>query len=134
MIDLAHRYVVSAPDLPHAPSPISQAVVAGSHCYVSGQLATDADGTFQSGTAREETVLAFRNVFAALAAAGFEPADIVFVDLALTDLADLPEINAVFAELFPEGRRPARTVAQVVALPYGGKIKAQCVAVRRDAL
>jgi 2-iminobutanoate/2-iminopropanoate deaminase len=133
MIELAHRHIVSAPDLPAARAPISQAVVAGSHCYISGQLATDVDGVFQSGTPREEAVLAFRNVFAALTAAGFAPADIVFVDVALTDMADLPEINTVFAELFPEGRRPARTVAQVVALPYGGKIKVQCMAVTREA-
>jgi enamine deaminase RidA (YjgF/YER057c/UK114 family) len=55
----------------------------------------------------------------------------VFIDLAFLDLADLPEVNALYAELFPEGRRPARTVYQVAALPYGGKVKVQGVAVRQ---
>ena len=129
---MAHRYVVTAPNLPASPSPISQAVVAGNHCYVSGQLAVDSSGTFRPGTAREEAELAFRNVFAALGAAGFSKDDIVYVDLAFIDLADLPQVNALFGELFPEGRRPARTVFQAAALPYSGKVKVQAVAVRQS--
>lgn len=128
---MPHQYIVSGPDLPAAPSPISQAVVAGSHCYVSGQLAVDRSGIFRSGSPREEAALAFRNVFAALEAAGFSRDDVVYVDLAFTDLGDLPEVNSLFAELFPEGRRPARTVYQAAALPYSGKVKVQAVAVRQ---
>ncbi len=128
---MAHRYVVSGPDLPAAPSPISQAVVAGNHCYVSGQLAVDSSGSFRSGSAREEAELAFRNVFAALTAAGFSKDDIVYVDIAFTDLGDLAAVNTLFGELFPAGRRPARTVYQAAALPYSGKVKVQAVAVRQ---
>ncbi|HEX6315053.1 MAG TPA: RidA family protein [Gemmatimonadaceae bacterium] len=127
---MAHRYIVSGSDLPAAPSPISQAVVADNHCYVSGQLAVDGTGTFRPGSARDEADLAFRNVFAALTAAGFSREDIVYVDLAFIDLADLPQVNALFGELFPEGRRPARTVYQAAALPYSGRVKVQAVAIR----
>lgn len=126
----AHRFVTSLPELPAAPSPISQAVVAGSHCYVSGQLAVDADGVFRAGTAREEAEQAFRNLFAAVEGVGFARRDIVYVDVALLDLGDLPAVNALWAELFPEDRRPARTVYQAAALPYGGRVKVQAVAVR----
>jgi enamine deaminase RidA (YjgF/YER057c/UK114 family) len=128
---VSHRYITSGPNLPQAPSPISQAVVAGDHCYVSGQLATGADGVFRPGDPRSEAELAFRNLFAALEAAGFSPADLVYIDLAFLDLADLPPVNVLFAELFPEDRRPARTVYQAAALPYGGRIKVQGVAVRQ---
>ncbi len=128
---MSHRYITSGPDLPAAPSPISQAVVAGDHCYVSGQLATDAAGAFRAGTAREEAEMAFRNLFAALRAAGFGREELVYVDVAFLDLADLAEVNALWAELFPEGRRPARTVYQAAALPYGGRVKVQGVAVRQ---
>ena len=126
---MPHRYVTSGPDLPAAPAPISQAVVAGATCYLSGQLATR-NGGLQAGSVTYEAELAFDNLFAALGAAGFEREDLVFVDLALIDLGQLPEVNAVFARLFPENRRPARTVCQAAALPYGGKIKVQGVAVR----
>jgi enamine deaminase RidA (YjgF/YER057c/UK114 family) len=105
--------------------------VAGDHCYVSGQLATGPDGVFRPGDPRSEAELAFRNLFAALEAAGFSPADLVYIDLAFLDLADLPPVNVLFAELFPEDRRPARTVYQAAALPYGGRIKVQGVAVRQ---
>ena len=129
---MAHRYIVSGADLPAAPSPISQAVVAGDHCYVSGQLAVDSSGSFRPGPVRDEASLAFRNVFAALNAAGFSKDDIVYVDLAFIDLADLGAVNSLYGELFPEGRRPARTVYQAAALPYSGKVKVQAVAIRQS--
>lgn len=56
--------------------------------------------------------------------------DIVCVDLAFHDLADVQEVNALYAELFPEGCRPARTIYQAARLPYGGKVKVQAVAAR----
>lgn len=127
---MPHRFIAGGPRLPEAPSPISQAVVAGTHCWVSGQLAVDETGTFRAGSAREEATLAFENVFAALAAAGFGRHDIVFVDVAFIDLADVPAVNALWAELFPQARRPARTIHQAAALPYGGRVKVQAVAVR----
>lgn len=129
---MPHRYIRNAPDLATPPSPISQAVVAGNHLYISGQLAVDATGSFRAGTAAEEAALAFRNVFAAARAAGFEPADIVYVDVAFLDLADVAAVNALFETLFHERRRPARTIYQAAALPYGGKVKIQAVAVRQS--
>lgn len=107
-------------------------MVAGTHCYVSGQLAVDASGVFRPGTTRSEAELAFRNVFAAIEAAGFSRSDIVYVDVAFIDLADVADVNALFAELFPEDRRPARTIYEVAALPYGGRVKVQAVAVRES--
>ena len=41
-----------------------------------------------------------------------------------------PEINKLFMELFPEGSRPARTIYQAEALPFGGKIKITGTAVK----
>jgi 2-iminobutanoate/2-iminopropanoate deaminase len=129
---MPHRFIRSGPSLPAAPSPISQAVVAGGHCYISGQLAVDEEGVFRQGTAREEAARAFRNVFAAAEAAGFAREEVVYVDIAFTDLADVAEVNALFAEIFPEDRRPARTIYQAAALPYGGRVKVQAVAVRES--
>lgn len=127
---MPHRHITSGAHLPAPPSPISQAVVAGTHCYISGQLAVDENGTFRPGTTRDEAALAFRNVFAAAEAAGFGRHEIVYIDVAFIDLADVKDVNALFAELFPEGRRPARTIYQAAALPYGGRVKLQAVAVR----
>ena len=63
-------------------------------------------------------------------AAGFGREDIVYVDLAFIDLADVGEVNGPYAELFPEGRRPARTIYQAAKLPFGGRVKVQAVAAK----
>jgi 2-iminobutanoate/2-iminopropanoate deaminase len=63
-------------------------------------------------------------------AAGFGRDEIVYVDLAFLDLDDLPGINQLYGELFPEGKRPARTVYQAARLPFGGKVKVQAIAAR----
>lgn len=130
---MPHQFVTSGRGLPAPLAPISHAVVAGGHCYVSGQLAVDETGALRSGTSRQEAELAFLNLFNALRAAGFSRDELVFVDIAFVDLADLEEVNALFAELFPANGRPARTVYQAAALPHGGRIKVQGVAVRQSA-
>ena len=63
-------------------------------------------------------------------AAGFAIGDITFIDIAFVDLDDLPQVNELFSKLFPEGQRPARTVYQAAALPYGGRVKVMGVAIR----
>jgi 2-iminobutanoate/2-iminopropanoate deaminase len=123
------RYVTSVEGVPPSPSPISNAVVVGNQCWISGQLSVGAEG-YIPGTAREEAERAFAHVFRIAEAAGFARDDIVYVDLAFIDLADVPEVNALFATLFAEGRRPARTVYQAAKLPFGGRVKVQAVAAR----
>ncbi|MBP0624095.1 RidA family protein [Cupriavidus consociatus] len=124
------QYFTSGAGLPQWSAPISHAVVAGDTCYLSGQLALDAQGRYVPGSPAEETRLAFGNLFRALEAAGFRPDELVFVDIAFADLAAVAEVNAVFAGLFDPARPPARTIYEAAALPYGGKIKVMGVAVR----
>ena len=127
---MTRDYIVHVEGVPPSPSPISNAVVVGNQCWISGQLSVGPDGKYQPGTAAEEAERAFAHVFRIARAAGFDPQDIVYVDLAFIDLADIKEVNALYAALFPEGRRPARTVYQAAALPFGGRIKVQAVAAR----
>ena len=124
------RYITEGEGLPRWISPISHAVVVGDTCHLSGQLSLDEEGRYVPGTAAEEARRAFGHLFSALRAAAFAPDDLVFIDIALTDLGELGEVNAVFAALFPEGRRPARTVYQAAALPFGGRVKVMGVAIR----
>ena len=123
-------YVTEGEGLPTAASPISHAVVVDNVCYLSGQLSVSAAGEYMPGTALEEAQRAFDNLFCAMRAAGFAIEDVTFIDIAFADLADLPEVNQLFAKLFPEGRRPARTIYQAAALPYGGRVKVMGVAIR----
>lgn len=123
-------YVTEGEGLPTSASPISHAVVVDNVCYLSGQLSVSAAGEYMPGTALEEAQRAFENLFCAMRAAGFAIEDVTFIDIAFADLADLPKVNQLFAKLFPEGRRPARTIYQAAALPYGGRVKVMGVAIR----
>lgn len=100
-------------------------------CFVSGQLSVSLEGEYVPGTVREEASRAFANFFAALEASGFTKDEVVFVDIAFDDLSCVEEVNALFMELFPEGQRPARTIYEVAALPFGGKVKVMGTAVRK---
>lgn len=126
------KFLEKVANVPLPSSPISNAVIVGNICWISGQLSIDADGKYISGSARAEAERAFQLVFSIAEGAGFCVQDIVYVDIAFADLNDLPEINQLYAELFLEGRRPARTVYQAAKLPYGGKIKIQAVAARES--
>ena len=124
------QFIKNTEGVPKVNAPISQAVVVGKHCYISGQLATDFDGNFIEGTVLEEAKQAFNNIFAIVVAANFEISDIVFIDLAFIDLKDISVINPLFDSLFLENKKPARTVYQAAALPYGGKIKVTAIAIK----
>jgi 2-iminobutanoate/2-iminopropanoate deaminase len=124
------KYITHGEGLPNWSNPISHAVVVNNMCFVSGQLSISAEGFYIEGTALQEAEIAFGNFFAAIKNAGFQKEDIVFIDIAFTDLKDLPEVNQLYIALFPEGKRPARTIYQAQALPFGGKIKITGTAVK----
>ncbi len=124
------KFIVSGEGLPKWSNPISHAVVVNNMCFVSGQLSVSFDGNYISGTVLEEAKQAFSNFFAAIRNAGFLNKDVVFIDIAFDDLKDLPQINKLYMDLFPEGKRPARTIYQAQALPFGAKIKITGTAVK----
>lgn len=123
-------YITDVPGVPASPSPISNAVVVGGTCHISGQLSVYDDG-YRAGSATQEARRAFDLVFKVCAAAQFDPTDIVYVDVAFSDIdRDLAEVNAVMKDLFKH--YPARTVYQGAKLPMGAKIKVQAVAMRDE--
>jgi 2-iminobutanoate/2-iminopropanoate deaminase len=124
------KYIAKGKGLPDWTNPISHGVVANNMCFVSGQLSVDKDGKYICGTTIEEAKIAFENFFSVLSNADFGIEDAVFIDIAFTSLDDLPQINDLYMDLFPENRRPARTVYEVQKLPFGAKIKVAGTAVR----
>ena len=123
-------YITTGENIPIPTAPISNAVVAGNYCHVSGQLAVNKDGVFVGGTTLEQAQLAFNNVFAILKEADFSKEDIVFIDLAFIDLKDIFVINQLYDSLFEKDRKPARTVYQAAALPFDGRIKVVAIAIK----
>ncbi len=117
-----------------APAPVgpyNQAVKAGGLLFCSGQIALDpATGEMVgSGDVEAETRQVLANLQAVLAAAGANPQQVVRTTVFLTDLADFAKVNALYAEVFGAGVSPARACVQVAALPKGGRVEIDCIAV-----
>ena len=129
----SRKFVTEGHGLPKWSNPISHAVVVNNMCFISGQLSVNTEGQYVPGTIEEEANRAFDNVFAAAKAAGFEKSEIVYIDIAFSDLAQVQSVNKIYMNLFPEGERPARTIYQAAALPFGGKIKIVATAVKDNA-
>jgi 2-iminobutanoate/2-iminopropanoate deaminase len=128
----SRKFITSGEGIPPTTAPISQAVVAGVYCHISGQIAIAQNGEFIGGTIEEQARLSFDNLFAVLKTTGFKKEEIVFIDLAFTDLADLATITPYYDALFDKERKPARTVYQAAALPAGAKFKVMAVAIRTE--
>ena len=126
----SRRFIIKGEGLPQWDAPINHAVVVNNICYVSGQLSVDNSGKYILGTILEAAECAFGNFFAAITAAGFTLQEVVFVDLAFIDLQDVSIVNQLFFSYFASERKPARTIYQAAALPFGGKIKVTGVAVK----
>ena len=124
------KFIIKGKNIPITNAPISQAVVAENYCHISGQLATGLDVKLIDGTIIEQAEIAFKNLFSVLKETGFTKEDVVFVDIAFTNLNDLATITPFYDSLFETNKKPARTIYEVSALPYGGKIKVLAIAIR----
>ncbi len=100
-------------------------VAEGRFVYVSGQGPTR-DGVVVGETTGEQTKVVLDNLAAVLAEAGATLADVVRCGVFLADIADFAEMNAVYAEVFPQPL-PARTTVGA-SLP-GIRVEIDCVAV-----
>ncbi len=106
--------------------PYSPAVVAeGRFVFVAGQGPLR-DGIYVPGTIEEETRLTLDNLLAVLSAAGSGPEHVVRCGVWLTDLADFPAMNGVYADVFPEPR-PARATVQAGLIT--GHVEIDCIAI-----
>ena len=126
------RRAVSTSAAPNAAGPYSQAIVAGDLVFCAGQLGSDpTTGEFAEGVeAQAERVM--RNLGAVLDAAGCTFADVVKTTCFLADINDFAAFNAVYAR-FMSDPPPARSTFGVAALPRGGLVEVEAIAVRPGA-
>jgi 2-iminobutanoate/2-iminopropanoate deaminase len=119
---------VLTPLAPAAIGPYAQGVVTGRFVFCSGQLGLDpATGELAAEGVAGETRQALQNLAAVLNAAGSSLASVVKTTVFVTDLATFKEMNAVYATFFPSAP-PARSTAQVAALPRGAHVEIEAVA------
>lgn len=106
----------------------SQGIVAGGFVFVSGQLPIKPGGGHEIPAGIEaQTRQALSNVEAILKAAGSGLDRVVSVTVYVTDIADWPAVNRVYAEMFGT-HRPARVVAVSKQLHFGSLVEIQAIA------
>ena len=125
------KKIVSTPEAPKAIGPYSQAVVHDGIVYLSGQIAIDAaTNQLIEGDVVAQTHRVLGNLKAVLEAAGSSLGAVLRTTVFLKDMADFSKMNAVYAEFFPENP-PARSAVQVAALPKGGSIEIEAIALAK---
>jgi len=122
------KTIISTPNAPAAIGTYSQAVKVGDTVYLSGQLGLD-PVTMQLVEGIEAQILrVFENLKAVVEAAGGTLADVVKLNIYLTDLGNFAKVNEIMAQYFCEPY-PARAAIGVSALPRGGLVEAEGVVV-----
>jgi 2-iminobutanoate/2-iminopropanoate deaminase len=126
---MSRREEIRVPGLAEPISHFTDAVRAGDLLFISGVVPVDGDGNLvRADDVVEQARQVFANLAAVLAAAGATFADVVKVNVYLTDIADRPRINPVRQEIFGDVR-PASTLVEVSALAVpGAKIEIEAVA------
>ena len=119
----------SVANAPRAVGPYSLAVKAGNLLITAGQLGMDAEtGMLVEGGVRAQTEKALQNLNAILTAAGANLSQVIKTTVFLQNMADFGVMNEVYASFFSENP-PARSAVEVAALPKGGLVEIEAIAV-----
>jgi reactive intermediate/imine deaminase len=122
------KTIISTNMAPAAIGTYSQAVRVGGTVFLSGQIGLD-PATMQLVDGIEAQVnQVFKNIAAVCQAAGGTLADIVKLNVFLTDLAHFPMVNEIMGQYFQQPY-PARAAVGVAALPRGALVEADAVMV-----
>jgi 2-iminobutanoate/2-iminopropanoate deaminase len=122
------RQIVNSPKAPKAIGPYSHAVRVGHFVHTSGQLGLDPQTNELVEGIEAQTRRALQNQASVLEAAGTSLKNVVKTTVFLKDMGDFAKMNAVYGEFFPQDP-PARSTIQAAALPKGGLVEIECVAV-----
>ncbi len=121
------KRIISTDKAPGAVGPYSQAVEANGLLFCSGQIPLRPDGSMVEGGVAEQTTQCLDNLMAVLAARDLGPANVVKVNVYLTDMGDFGAMNEVYAGYFPSDP-PARAAVAVRELPKGVAVELEAVA------
>lgn len=122
------KRIISTDQAPQAIGTYSQAVRAGDTVYLSGQIGLD-PATMQLVEGIEAQVhRVFSNLKAVAEASSGSLADVVKLNIFLTDLSNFALVNTIMAEYFSQPY-PARAAVGVASLPRGALVEADAIMV-----
>ena len=119
---------VSTSAAPQPIGPYSQGVISGGLLFCSGQIGIDPEtGELIQGDVAAQTERTLQNLIAVLREAKMGPENVVKATVYLTDMADFPKMNEVYAR-YLGAKPPARTTIAAAGLPKGVKIEIDVIA------
>ena len=123
------REIIATDKAPQAIGTYSQAVKVDRTVYLSGQIPLDpASMELVDGDISVQITRVFENLTAVAEAAGGSFADIVKLNVFLTDLSHFPVVNEIMGKYFQQPY-PARAAIGVAALPKGAEVEMDSVMV-----
>ena len=122
------RQIISTKGAPAAIGTYSQAVKVGNTVYLSGQIGLDPATMQMVEGIDAQIVRVFDNLKAVAEAAGGSLADVVKLNVYLTDLGNFAKVNETMGRYFSLPH-PARAAVGVASLPRGGLVEADAVMV-----
>jgi 2-iminobutanoate/2-iminopropanoate deaminase len=121
------RRVIETEGAPAPIGPYSQAVVADGVLYCSGQVPLDpATGELVEGGIAQQASRCLESLEAVCEAAGTELNAAARIGIYLTDMAQFPDVNDVYATFFHKPF-PVRTTVGVAALPKGALVEMDAI-------
>lgn len=122
------KQIIQTTSAPQAIGTYSQAVKVGDTVYLSGQIGLDPATMQMVEGIAAEVHRVFKNLRAVAEASGGSLADVVKLNIFLTDLSHFALVNTIMAEYFKQPY-PARAAVGVASLPKGALVEADGVMV-----
>lgn len=112
-------------------APFSDGILAGNTLYLAGRIGLDPKTGKPPEAVEDEIKLMLDSLKGTLTQAGMSMDDLVYVQIACTDLSLFDKFNGIYKTYFTTKDLPAREFIGAAALLRGGHFELQAIAVRR---
>lgn len=126
----AARRAINLPD-DNPKLPFSGAILAGNTLYLSGRIGLDSKTGQAPAEINDEIRILLDHIQATLTEAEMTMDDLVYVQIACTDLSLYDKFNAAYRGYFSGKDLPAREFIGAASLLRGGHFEVQAIAVKR---
>lgn len=115
----------------NAAAPFSDGILTGNTLYLAGRIGLDPKTGKPPEQVEDEVKLLLDSLKGTLTQAGMTMDDLVYVQVACTDLTMYDKFNAIYKSYFTTKEMPAREFIGAASLLRGGHFELQAIAVRR---
>lgn len=109
-------------------TPLSHAVKIDGLIYTSGQLGRDPETGKIPEDFKEEVRLALTNIKNIIEDSGSNMDNVIKVNIYVTDINNVKELNEVYKTFFKEGNYPARCCVEVSKLALNARVEIEAIA------